>query len=62
MDGRRALAVVSLTVLLSACSMSSQDSDKVGMMCLRGHDEIIEEVSEAEFVCDEYVPSPGVTP
>ena len=60
----RALCAVglSLSLLLSACTVTSQDSDKVGMVCLEGHDSLKVDVEDPVFVCDKWVPSPGVTP
>lgn len=54
--------LVLMLLILSGCTITSQDSDKVGMKCLYGHDEFVERIPDATFVCDKWVPSPEVTP
>jgi len=52
-------------VFLAGCGSSSDDSH-AGLVCTKGHDQVVEDangkLSMVEFVCDEYTPRSSTVP
>ena len=51
-----------LAVMLTGCSISSMDSDKVDMQCMDGYDQVVGDINEKDtiFVCTDYKPKGSV--